>query len=310
MTIKQALTGIIQLKNKPKIKFPHFEAEILLSHIIKKPREYLFAHPEAELTASQITNYKLQITRRSKGMPIAYLTGEKEFYGLKFLVNKNVLVPRPETELMAEEAVKLAKTIQAPITFIDVGTGSGCIVITLAKLLANFGFSIFDFRFYGLDISSIALKTAQKNAKLHSVSKQIHFLKSNLLDSLPKSKIQNPQSKIFLANLPYLTPAQIKNSPTIKYEPKIALSAGSDGLKYYRKLFFQIHPLRLRSEAGKLPACPPMRRVANFIILCEIDPSQKTSIKRLARRLLPPHEFTLKRDLRGHNRLAIITNKQ
>ncbi len=280
---------------------PHLEAEILLSHILKKPREYLFAHPEAELNQLQITNYKLRINQRLHGEPIAYITGEKEFYGLKFFVDKNVLVPRPETELMVDAARQLA--ISNPpageagyeLTMIDIGTGSGCIIITLAKKLKDLRFKIYDLRFFGTDISSKALTTAKKNAKLNGVGKNIIFSRGNLLDPILKSKILNLKSRIvILANLPYLTPTQIKNSPSIKFEPKLALSAGPDGLKYYRRLFKQIKSACLK----------------NFVLLCEIDPSQKRSISALAKKILPPHQIEIKKDLRGHSRLAIITGKQ
>ena len=302
MIIKQALFVATTKLFNNKIKFPQLEAEILLSHIIKKPRVFLFAHPEAELTQLQITNYQLQIKKRLRGAPIAYLTGEKEFYGLKFLVNKNVLIPRPETELMVEEAVKLARRISTPITFVDVGTGSGCIITSIAKVVIfNFQFSIFkqfpifNFQFIGTDISKQALAIAKKNAKLHGVEKKIKFINGDLLAPIINSKFKIQNSKfIILANLPYLTPVQIKNSPTIKHEPRLALTAGKDGLKYYRKLFIQIN---------KLP-------ITNYYIFCEIDPSQKTSIRRLAKTILPPHFLEIKKDLRGHNRLAIITSKR
>jgi len=328
MTIVQTLDLAVQSLKHKKTKFPQLEAEILLSHIIKKPREYLFSHPEAELTKKQASSFWFQISERIKGMPIAYLTGEKEFYGLKFLVNKNVLVPRPETELMVEEVVKRLNGTDINTIIIDVGTGSGCIITSLAgALIFNFQFfppqrdpakavaifnkfSIFNlprrqagFQFYGTDISKKALVVAKKNAKHHNVGNKIKFINGDLLEPLiPKLKIDNCKLKIILANLPYLTPAQIKNSPTIKFDPKLALAAGPDGLKYYRRLFKQINKL------SRLSGIPP-KAVAKYILFCEIDPSQKTSIKRLAKRLLPPHEFTIKKDLRGHSRLVIIKSK-
>jgi release factor glutamine methyltransferase len=288
--LKNCLAEEIAKLKKNKIKFPHLEAEVLLSCILKKPREYIFAHPEYELNKKQVTSYKLQVTRRLQGVPIAYLTGEKEFYALKFFVNKNVLIPRPETEMMVDAALALIKKDTAA-TIIDVGTGSGCVIITLAKRLADFRFWNLDFGFYAIDVSDKALVVAIKNAKFHNVSKQIHFIKNNLLDSIPRSKIRNLKSKILItANLPYLTPAQIKKSPSIKFEPRLALAAGPDGLRYYRHLFRQIRQAKMK----------------NVTILCEIDPSQKVSIKRLAKKLLPLSSIEIKKDLRGHSRLAII----
>ena len=319
MTIKQALFEASNQLIKNKIKFPQLEAEILLSHILKKPREYLFAHPEAKLTKKQLSTFNFRLSTRAKGVPIAYITSEKEFYGLKFLVDKNVLVPRPETEMMVDTALAIAQENNQSVTFIDIGTGSGCIITSIAKAsITNYELPItnkissINFQFYGIDISKKALVIAKKNAKLNGVEKNIKFINGDLLEPLiPKiatapagSRLggKNLKLKIICANLPYLTPAQIKNSFSIRYEPKIALSAGPDGLKYYRSLFTQINKL------SRLSGTPP-KAVANYIILCEIDPSQKNSIKRLAKQLLPPHEFTLKKDLRGHNRLAVISNQ-
>jgi len=108
MTINQALTIATQKLQKNKIPNPNMDTEILLARILKKPREFLLTYPKKKLTQTQITNCKLQITRRIEGEPIAYITGHKEFYGLDFFVNKNVLVPRPETELMVDEVLQYA----------------------------------------------------------------------------------------------------------------------------------------------------------------------------------------------------------
>ena len=304
-----------------KIKNPHLETEILLSNILKKPREFIFTHPETQLTKSQITNFKFQITERIKGKPLAYITGYKEFYGFDFRINKNVLIPRPETELMVEETLKRITRNAKHITLIDVGTGSGCIIITLAKLLTNsklpispqpnkFSAGQANFKFLATDISQSALTIARQNAKLHKVNKKIKFLRGNLLEPIiqsPKLLITNyhrlggsPPTKNYIkkwrgqllitANLPYLTPAQIKNSPTIQYEPKIALTAGADGLKYYRQLFIQAKKLSLK----------------NITILCEIDHSQTNKIRQIIKKELPKINLEIKKDLKGHNRLIIL----
>ena len=305
MTISQALTQATQKLQQNKIPTPHLDAEILLSHILKKPREYILARTEKKLTKTQITNYKLQITKRAKGKPIAYITKHKQFYGLDFYVNKNILIPRPETELMIDEALKEAKPLIrgfASLCIIDIGTGSGCIIITLAKLLAKkkkelgFGYpKPSSFFFLATDISKPALTIARKNAKLHHIDKKIKFIHGNLLEPiLNNSKHLNNLNNpiIITANLPYLTPAQVKNSPTIQQEPKFALSAGADGLKYYRQLFKQIK---------KLNALCAMRYA-----LCEIDPRQTIMLKKLIKKILPNAKIQIKKDLAGHNRLVSI----
>lgn len=300
MTISQSLKFAVDKLTAKKINLPHLEAEILLSEILKKPREFILAHGERELTKPQITDYKLLIKKRLKGMPIAYIAGEKEFYGLKFKINKNVLIPRPETELMVEEALKLITRNSQPATLIDVGTGSGCVIITLAKILCQES-KIKNYQLWGTDISAKALAVARQNASAHNVCKKIKFLKGNLLEPLVIRPDECPFGRVgywdlvILANLPYLTPNQIKNSPSIKCESKLALSAGSDGLKYYRQLFQQINKLRATS-----------REPRTIRVLCEIDPSQTARIKQLTKRELPKASCQIKKDLSGLNRLVII----
>ncbi len=287
MTISHTLKSAVIKLAATGIDSPHLEAEILLSHILKKPREYLLAHGEKKLTAPRISNFKLLISRRLKGAPIAYLTGHKEFYGLDFKVNKNALIPRPETELMVEEALKLATRNSQPVTLIDVGTGSGCIIITLAKLLES---GIMNHELWGIDISKKALAVAKRNSLFHKANKNIKFIQGDLLSPLIHNSlfiIQGPF--VILCNLPYLTPTQIKNSPSIKREPRSALDGGPDGLKYYRRLFEQI-------KKG---------RVAGYA-LCEIDQRQTSSMKQLVKNLLPGAELVIKKDLCGLNRLAVI----
>lgn len=292
MIIKQTLKLAAAKLSAHGLKLPRLEAEILLSAILKKPREFLLAHGERKLTASQISNFKLKISRRLGGEPVAYLTGHKEFYGLDFIVNKNVLIPRPETELMVEEALKLVTHNSKPcpsgrraITLIDLGTGSGCVAITLTKLTKQ--------KLMAIDISKKALAVAKQNAKLHGVAKNIKFFKGDLLEPLLNSKfVIRHSSFVILANLPYLTPSQIKNSPSIKYEPELALNAGDDGLKYYRKLFKQILKLRVAGYG-----------LRELILLCEIGHLHGPKMKKI---FSFAKKIQIKKDLSGLNRLAII----
>ena len=278
------------------------DAEILLARILKCSREYLITHFDKNLNNQKIKLFEKYISRRVKGEPIAYITGHKEFYGLDFFVNKNVLVPRPETELMVDEVLKHVTHSTQHTTIIDIGTGSGCIIITLAKKLKELSSEtseLSSFNFFATDISSKALYIAKKNAKSRGVNKNIKFLCGNLLEPIlnnPKNlkHLNNPQNPIIItANLPYLTPAQIKNSPTIQKEPKLALTASNDGLKYYRELFNQINSINLS-------ACP------QITLYLEIDPSQKTNISKLIKQKFPQAKFQIKKDLRGHDRLVKI----
>jgi len=285
MQIKQLV-----FQTAKRTKLPPLEIELILAFVLKKSREFLFAHPEYELNKFQISDFRFKISKRLKGIPIAYITGYKEFYGLDFMVNQGVLIPRPETELMVDEAINIIKKAdsrQQTAVIIDIGTGSGNIIISLVKLIKG---KKSDFFFLATDISKRALSVARKNARLHQVNDKIKFFYGNLLEPILKFKILNPKSKIIiLANLPYLAPKQIKQSPTIKYEPKSALNGGADGLKYYRQLFEQIKMLGV-----------------TCYVLCEIDPSQTQKMKTLIKNELPTATYEIKKDLCGHNRLAII----
>ena len=303
MIIKQALKLATAKLSAHGIKLPHLEAEILLSAILKKPREFLLAHGEKKLTASQVSNFKLKISRRLKGEPVAYLIGYKEFYGLEFFVNQNVLIPRPETELIVDEALKLITHNSQLITIIDVGTGSGCIVITLAKqLLARHKTQDTRYKFFGIDTSKKALIVAKKNAKLNSVEKNIKFLQGDLLSPIiHNSLFIIPDSDlIILANLPYGWMAWKNNCSMetigLKFEPEIALFTGKNGLELYEKLFKQIEKLRVTS-------C----ELRDITVLGEFDPRQTSKIRRLIKKYFPQAKLKIKKDLAGLNRLAIIT---
>ena len=302
---------------------PQLDAEVLLAHALKKPREYILAHPEKSLTKLKIENFKLKIARRSLGEPVAYITGQKEFYGLDFFVNKNVLIPRPETELIVDKALTLIKNSAETatkktekrkemqsfdisiyryierlknntkgVTVIDVGTGSGCIIVSSAYNIQHTTRNKIDF--FGTDTSSQVLNVAKKNARSHKVEKNIIFLQGNLLDPILKSKIVNQKSSILiLANLPYLSKKIYKTSPfpVKNYEPQKALASGMDGLDHYRELFGQIETLvtdyKLRITA-----------------LCEISPEQKNIFKKEIKTLFPSPKISFFKDLSGKWRLA------
>ncbi|OGF28570.1 protein-(glutamine-N5) methyltransferase, release factor-specific [Candidatus Falkowbacteria bacterium RIFOXYB2_FULL_34_18] len=298
MTIKQALIKAIQLLKE---KTPHLDAELLLSHILNKPKEYFYAHGEKELSPILYKKFINLINKRAdQNTPIAYLTGEKYFFGIKFKINNNVLVPRPETELMVEEALNIHNK-NKHVLIADIGTGSGCIIISLAKNIKRAST-----KFIGVDISKSTLDVAKENGKKN---KKISFLQGDLLSpvihlmnpglSSLRSESQDDRYKkiktlIITANLPYLTTLQVKNSPSVQSEPKLALISGYDGLKHYKQLFTQTKQL-LRFYNGKI------------YILCEIDPSQTTKIKKLAQNELSELKYRIKKDLSGKNRFFILT---
>jgi release factor glutamine methyltransferase len=196
------------------------DSDLILSYVLNKPREYIYAHPEHKLTKNQRKKYLQLVSRRKKLEPIAYLVQEKEFFGLPFYVDHNVLIPRPDTEFLVEKIIKQTKNEKRK-TICDIGTGSGCIAIALKKYLPQC-------EVIATDISLKALNVAKKNAKQllnHKDMKgtkntKIIFYCSNLFNKVPKK--YRGKIDIIVANLPYL-PKNVAKKQSLKYEPKIAL---------------------------------------------------------------------------------------
>ncbi|MFA6305044.1 MAG: HemK/PrmC family methyltransferase [Patescibacteria group bacterium] len=224
MQVKIALnTGASKLS---RLNSPILDAEILLSFVLKKTKEYLYTHPETKLNWIQKIRFFYLINKRSKNWPVATLTGVKEFYGRNFCVNKNVLVPRPLTEELIDQALNYIKDqrlkTEVNLTITDIGTGSGNIIISLIKELQKQNYDLDKFKFYASDVSQSALKVAKKNAKIYQVDKFITFLKGSLL-----KPYKNIQPNLILANLPYLDPTDL-TEPSIKKEPVVALIGNYD----------------------------------------------------------------------------------
>lgn len=252
-------------------KYHFIEIELLLSQVLGKPKEFLFMHPEYNLTTKQINNLTKFIKRRQKGEPIAYILGFKDFCGLRFKVNKNVLIPRPETEWLVERIAKIEKK---GIRVLDLGTGSGCIAITLAQLHPKW-------RIFASDISKKALEVAKVNAKKHQA--QIKFIRSNLFNNI-KARFD-----FIVANLPYVPAYDYKKLKSgLKFEPKLALLERK-GL--YQDFFSQIGG-HLTSRAK---------------IYLEIDPKTKPYIISYTKKYLPKAGVKFYRDLHKFWRYAEIT---
>jgi len=273
---------------------PPLERQIILAHILKKSREYVLAHPEIRLTGAQKTRFDKLIKRRLHHEPMAYILGRKGFYGLDFKVNKNTLIPRPETELLVEEALKKIRDTkyQIPYTIIDIGTGSGNIIISIAK--NSIKYQVSNIKYFGIDISSKALSVAKHNAKKHCIDKKIRFIKSNLLDFLIRDTRYKIQDTILVANLPYLS-EEIYGSamPDVKdFEPKSALLSRNDGLNHYDRLLQQIKTLKEKCS---------MLHVSCHM---EISPEQKSKITNLIKKYFPRANIEFRKDLSGRWRLA------
>ncbi len=224
------------LQNKG-VSSARLDAELMLAHTLGLSRVQLYTQFDRPLTELELQQYKTFFKRRSEREPLAYILGKKEFYSLEFEVSPAVLIPRPETELLVEKAIQLLKNPPSPLSnggtgklkILDLGTGSGCIAISIAKHLPQAQLT-------AIDLSETALKIAQSNAKRHGLEHQIIFLREDILS--PTFKIQNSEFDAILSNPPYIPEADfLKLEPELKFEPSQALIGGKTGLDFYENLF-------------------------------------------------------------------------
>ena len=222
MTIKEILNkGTFMLRDN-NIETPKLKARLLLQFTLKKPREYLIIYDNKEITSKNEKIFLENINKLIEGIPLQYITKSQEFMKMNFFVNDKVLIPRPDTEILVEEVIKIGKKIKNPI-ILDLCTGTGAIAISLKKYLT-------DSVVYASDISKEALEIAKKNAIKNNV--EIEFFESDLFKNLPKMKFD-----IIVSNPPYIKKDVLKTlEKQVQNEPEIALNGGSDGLKFYRKI--------------------------------------------------------------------------
>jgi len=217
--------GTLALKEN-KISSHRIDSEILLSSVLGKSREEILINLDEKINSKDIFSFKKLIERRSSKEPLAYILKEKEFWSKKFEVNESTLVPRPETELMLEKLIKIYK--DKKINLLDIGTGSGCILISLLSELKN---SIG----VGIDISTEALKIAKKNAKKHKINNKIFFYNKSF------TEIYDRKFDLIVSNPPYLLTKDIRNlqEDIKRFEPLIALDGGNDGLDVIKKVIYK-----------------------------------------------------------------------
>lgn len=292
MTIKECLAFLeIELK-KAKIKSPRLEAELTIEHILKVDKKYLILNSDQKIDRKNLSKMKTILKKRKNKHPWAYIKKEKYFYNLKFFVNKDVLIPRPETELIIENIIK---NKPKNTIIIDIGTGSGCVIMSLANILKDKK----NIKFYGLDICPKALKIAKYNALQNNLNKKIFFYKSDLLEKIikvnNKQKILDEKNIVITANLPYLTKDEIKKSPTIKLEPQKAVYGGFDGLDLYRKLFKQIIKIKEKNKN-------------EIEIYMEINPWQKNILVKEIKNTFKKNmlKINIIKDLNKKNRLVVV----
>lgn len=250
------------------------DAQVLLAHVLGCERAFLFAHPEASLDFQTSMQFQSLLQRRASGEPMAYILGAQGFYDLELKVTPSVLVPRPETELLLEEALQL--TADSPgATVADIGTGSGALAVTFARHRPQC-------TVYATDISADALEVARDNAREHCA--RVSFFRGHLAQPLTERGIK---VDLLMANLPYIASEELDTLPVSRWEPRQALDGGPDGLAYIRTLLQQ---------------APRVCRAGAYVLL-EIGADQGAAVSLLARDFLGADCCVLK-DYAGLDRIV------
>lgn len=286
MILSQALqTTAFTLERNGIEESPH-EARILLQNILNIPPAEIYSQLELALSYAEIERLQQLITRRIHHEPNAYIVGNKEFYGTNFYVDHRVMIPRPETELLVEEALAFLKfrgnypsSLHRYPAIADIGTGCGAIAISIALNLHKC-------KIYATDISPAAIKVAEVNCNNHGITKRIHLLQGNLLEPIPE------MVDLIIANLPYIKSSDLADlePEIVNFEPRIALDGGRDGLQYIRSLI----------------AHAKTRIQPHGCILLEIGDKQDKKVATLTKRYLPTARYELVPDLGGINRVLKI----
>jgi release factor glutamine methyltransferase len=218
------------------------ETEWILSHVLKKKRIELYLNFDRPMVSAELDEFKSLLKRRLNHEPLQYILGETEFYSLPFKVNSHVLIPRPETELVVDKVIEhiTAHSKSPPFKILDIGTGSGCISIALAKQIKNVALEAWD-------VSDNILQVARENAKWNGVDHKICFKQQNVFDAWPSS-----QFDIIVSNPPYIRASEMQElaPEIIKFEPRDALMAGDDGLIYYKRISSEITKVTTRNSCA------------------------------------------------------------
>ena len=228
LSIAQAIQEASQALREAGVSEARRDASSLLVHVTRRDQTFLIAHDDEELKADEIEQYRQAVERRTSGEPLQYITGHQEFFRLDFEVTPDVLIPRPETELLVEAALKILDEANAtPPLICDVGTGSGCILISILHEEKGA-------RGVGLDVSTRALRVAARNAARLGVSERIELIESDCFDALaPDAKFE-----MIVSNPPYVAEKDLRGlqREVREHEPRVALSPGADGLSIIRKI--------------------------------------------------------------------------
>lgn len=258
------------------------EAELILRKVLNFSREEFYQNFEYPLSPEEIDRLGSLVERRKQQYPLIYLIGKKEFFGLELLVNESVMIPRPETELLVEEALRILGTLESDsFKVVDLGTGSGCVAVSLAYYLPHI-------LIYAVDISEEALEVARENARRYNLEKKIVFLQGDLFQPLEALDLEG-KIDLVISNPPYIPSGEFPFLPpeVRDYEPKMALEGGEKGLSFYRHIFF---------------AAPQYLRRGGWLVL-ELGPA--IAVKKLISRRPEFKEIEIKNDYAGIPRVLV-----
>jgi release factor glutamine methyltransferase len=273
---KEALARAREILTDRHIDDAALEGEILLRHVLGKSRAQLFTDLDSDVSSSDIKQLLKLVERRVRGEPSAYIIGNKEFYGLDFIVNRHVLIPRPETEMLIEQAIKLCSGNHY-YKVADIGTGCGAIAISLAISLPSV-------KIYATDVSIKALEVAAQNCTKHGVTDRISLLRGDLLEPLPES------IDLIIANLPYVREVDIPAKGPLSFEPQVALNGGKRGLDKIERLCRQAGA-KLNSQGS---------------LLMEIGQGQAEDVKTILHKYFPSGLIEVQKDLAGIERMVSL----
>jgi len=261
-----------------KSEFPRLEAQVILAHTLGKSKTWLLTHPETTIPDPLMESLSEALIRLQAGVPLSYITCVSEFFGHAFSISPSVLIPRPETELLVEKAIQWLSDKKIIGYAADIGTGSGCIAVSLSKAIPTI-------KIIAVDSSMAALNVARENIFQHKLSDRINLVQGNLLD------FSGIKMDLICANLPYIPTGQLTKIAPARYEPISALDGGLDGMSFTRELIknsrFWLHE--------------------NGLMLIEFETGQEDKLADICNCYYPPEFLKVYEDLSGKPRLLSIT---
>ena len=253
------------------------DTQVLLAHVLGKKKTWLLAHLDEKLSSEEQEKWEAALGTFRKGVPLPYVLGEWEFYGLRLKVTPAVLIPRPETELLVETGINWLNANPTRRRGLDVGTGSGCIPVALAS-------NVLDLEMVATDISAEALDVAKFNVQKHGMTSRIRLMQGNLLEGIQES------FDLICSNLPYIPNERLPMLEVSKWEPQVALGGGPDGLQF-------IKPFLQQASAKLTP---------QGLVLTEIDAELEDQVRELAKWIWPDAKIEIRKDLAELPRLLIV----